>query len=99
MTLKLDRPRIYVDFNEMQDSNRVLLSKTDITLDSEGNEIHLFEGLKVHIYTDDPDINGRKSNLLADGICVRNQANDWSRAAKWSCKIDEKGIYSQSDGL
>ena len=99
MPLKLDRPRIYVDFNEMQDSNHVLLSKTDITLDSEGNQIHLFEGLKVHIYTDDPDINGRDDNLLADGICVKNHANDWSRAVKWSCEIDEKGIYSQSEGL
>ncbi|WP_144430654.1 hypothetical protein [Jannaschia donghaensis] len=95
--MKLDRPRLYVDFNEMQSDKRVLLSKTDSKLDSEGNVIQLSEGLSVYIYQDDPDIDGQDDNLIADGTCVKNDANDWSRLARWSCEIDQLGIRHQSD--
>ena len=43
----MKEPRIYVDFNEMIEDDLVLLSKTDIKLDSAGKRIELLAGAKV----------------------------------------------------
>jgi hypothetical protein len=95
----MDRARIYVDFNEMVESDLVLLSKIDVKADSNGNEVTLAEGLFVHIYMDDTDASDNKDNLLADGIVELNDPNkngQWTSAAKWCCRIDSRGIYNQS---
>jgi len=49
----MDRPRIYVDFNELLEPDLVLLSKTDVRADSSGAEVALVEGLRVYVYEDD----------------------------------------------
>ncbi|MCA5005240.1 hypothetical protein [Sphingobacterium bovistauri] len=64
--------RLYVDFNDMLEHNLVLVSKSDVKNDSEGNEIRLYEGLTVKIYMDDVDEMGNQENLLAEGIVERN---------------------------
>ena len=96
MAMKLDRPRMYVDFNEMPSNERVLLSKTVTKLDSDGNTIHLSEGLEVYVYQDS-DIDGNDDNLLADGICIVNTFTDWSSKVKWIVLIDAKGVKHQSE--
>lgn len=98
---KLDReinkkPRIYVDFNEMIDSDLVLLSQKDTKLNSDGVEIELTEGLKIDIYMDDEQMNGLKDNLIASGIIERNRSGLFE-IAKWCCRIDENGIQHESD--
>ena len=73
----------------------MLLSKTDCVLDSDGNEIQLYEGLQIYIYEFNHYENGEKEYLLADGIAEFNDVNVngvWTRAAKWCCRIDSKGI-------
>jgi hypothetical protein len=50
----MDRPRLYVDFNEMADTDLVLLSKGDTKVDSSGQTVHLEEGMLVHVYMDVP---------------------------------------------
>ena len=96
MAMKLDRPRMHVDFNEMPSANRVLLSRNDTKLDSDGNTIHLKEGLKVYVYENGPDCDGNDDNLLADGVCTINTFTDWSSKVKWVVLIDAKGIRHQS---
>ena len=97
MAMKLDRPRMYVDFNEMPSNDRVLLSRTDTKLDSDGNTVQLFEGLEVYVYEYDPDMDGNDDNLLADGICTINTFTDWSSKVKWVVLIDAKGVKHQSE--
>lgn len=95
----MDRARIRVDFNEMVEPDLVLLSKSDVRTDSAGNEIMLTVGTQVYIYC--PDVNdfGQKDNLIADGYVERNTFGGWTSAAKWCCRIDERGIRWESDLL
>lgn len=91
----MDKARIQVDFNELVQPDLVLLSKTDNAVDSEGNEILLFEGLKVFVYEFNHYDDGIKEYLLASGVAELNDPNvngQWSNAAKWCCRIDDKGI-------
>lgn len=90
-------PRLYVDFNELIDDDLVLLSKSDFKLNSNGETIRLEEGMLVSVYDDDVDANGNQDNLLADGIVERNTFGGWTSAAKWLCRINENGIYHESD--
>ena len=45
--IPMNTPRLYVDFNELLEADLVLLSQQDIKLDSDGNEIVLFDGRQV----------------------------------------------------
>ena len=94
----MDRPRIRVDFNELVKDDLVLLSKSDLVTDSAENEITLSEGMKVFVYEFNHYDDGTKEYLLADGIAELNNLEingKWSAAAKWCCRIDEKGIKSE----
>lgn len=93
----MKEPRIYVDFNEMLEDNLVLLSKFDTKKDSEGNEILLYEGLRVKIYENDVDDSNQEDNLIAEGFVELNNSDEsWAKNAKWNCRIDEDGIYNES---
>lgn len=50
--------RIQADFNELIESDLVLLSQQDIKLDNSGQEVLLFPGKEIDIYMDDTDENG-----------------------------------------
>lgn len=89
-------PRLYVDFNEMFAKDLVLLSKDDTKINTHGNVIHLSEGLRVAIYSDDADADGKPDNLIAEGIVERNTTG-WRPTIKWCCRIDTKGIRHESD--
>jgi len=96
--MKMDKARIYVDFNEMVTGSIVLLSKEDMKTDSEGNQVAFYEGMPIGIYSDNEE-DGKPNNLIADGIAVKYDLSDytyWSHV-KWCCMIDEKGILHESD--
>ena len=95
----MDKPRLYVDFNEMVTESIVLLSKEDAKTDSGGNIVVFYDGMPVGVYSDDTGDDGVADNLLADGTAVRYSLHEyphWSHV-KWCCLIDEKGIFHQSD--
>lgn len=93
----MDRPRLYVDFNEMVEPDLVLLSQADQKVDSAGNTIALHEGLLVYVYMDDVDELGRADPLLAQGRVERSPGTGWTAPAKWCCRIDSDGIRHASD--
>lgn len=94
----MKEPRIYVDFNEMVEEDLVLLSKNDTELDSAGNLVQLSENMFVKIYMDDVDEMGNEDKLIAEGIVERNAITEgWGAIAKWNCRIDQNGIYHESD--
>ena len=94
--LTLDRARVRVDFNEMVAQDLVLLAKEDHVTDSDGQRIALSEGLRVYLYENDNDDEGRPSFLVATGLVELNTANDWSAHVKWCCRIDEWGEVTSS---
>ena len=94
-TLKLDKPRVRVDFNELVQEDVVLLSKTDEVIDSAGNCLILTEGLEVSIYEYNDYGDGDKEFLLADGVAELNDITrngEWCKVAKWCCRINKNGI-------
>jgi hypothetical protein len=93
----MDRPRLYIDFNEMLESDLYLLSKADIKIDSSGNAITLHEGMRVHVYMDDADASGQPDNVIADGTVERNSMGGWAAQVKWCCRIDAHGFRHESD--
>jgi hypothetical protein len=94
----MKQPRIPVDFNEMLEPNLVLLSQTDVRIDSSGATIVLSEGLPVHIYDQDIGADGQPDNLLADGVVERIKSDlSWTKSAKWCCRIDGRGIRHESE--
>jgi len=93
----MNRSQFYVDFNEMPEPDLVLLSKSDIKLDSQGNAVSLEEGMSIDVFMDDLDAAGNVDNLIAAGVVELNRSDDWSRHVKWCCRIDEKGIRRQSE--
>jgi hypothetical protein len=93
----LREPRIYVDFNEMIEENLVLLSKTDFKQNSDGVPIELKEGMSIKIYSDDENDLNERDNLIADGIVELNTYGEWTKPAKWNCRIDKNGIKHESD--
>lgn len=96
--MKSDCPMLKVDFNEMLDSNLVLLSAHDVKLNSCGELVSLHEGLSVTVYMEDTDENGSVDNLVAKGIVARNLSEvGWASNAKWCCKIDDHGIRHESE--
>jgi hypothetical protein len=94
----MDKPRIYVDFNEMVTENIVLLSKDDTKTDSDGNIITFFEGMPINIYMDDM-VDDKIDNLIAEGIAIKYDLTSYKfwKHVKWCCKIDQNGIRRESD--
>ncbi|MDO4727416.1 MAG: hypothetical protein Q4B43_00260 [Bacteroidota bacterium] len=92
------RPKIEVNFNEIIDDFQVLLSRSDVVLDIEGNEIILQEGLEIDIFEPDYDEQENRDDIMASGY-VTLCCNPLYKQVKWCCKINEKGIFRLSDLL
>jgi hypothetical protein len=96
--MQMKEPRIPVDFNEMLESDLVLLSQTDTRVDSSGATVVLSEGLSVLIYDDDTGADGQPNYLIASGTVEKNTSDaSWGQVAKWCCRIDSQGIRHQSE--
>lgn len=91
----MNKPRIRVDFNELLEKDLVLLSKTDVAEDSEGNKIKLSEGTKVSVFEFNEYDDGFKEYLLAEGVAELNKIQK-NPIAKWCCRIDKNGITNKN---
>lgn len=85
-----------VDFNELMDYDLVLFSQKDERENVCRELITLYEGLKVNIYMDDGDDEGNRDDLVASGYVTANETGYYPYV-KWCCRIDEKGIRSESE--
>jgi hypothetical protein len=93
----MTKPTFYVDFNEMLESDLVLLSATDIKVDLNGKSVHLNEGLEITVLMEDEDEKGHPDNLVATGTVEINHGRNWGSHVKWCCRIDASGIGHQSE--
>ena len=92
---KAGKPFIYVDYNELLDSQTVMLSAKDIKNDFFGNPIELAEGLAVVGYQEDEEMNGTRDDIITEGVCTLNQG--YATHVKWLLKANEKGIRYMSE--
>jgi hypothetical protein len=78
-------PKVYADFQNLDDDNRLRLTCAGTLEDLEGQGIQLREGLVLTFYTDDADDEGRPDELLAEGVVHYAQdQNCWVAAVNWS---------------
>jgi hypothetical protein len=93
-------PRVYADFQNLDDENRLRLVSAGTRRDLERQRIELREGMALTLYTDDADDAGRSDELLADGIVQYNEqekccvaAIDWQalRHASEQVEGEQKG--------
>jgi hypothetical protein len=94
--MKVMKPLINVDFNEMIEDDLVLLSKSDIKEDHEGNLIELREGLIIRVFEEDVNDENQIINLVAEGVIEKNISKNWVAVAKWNCRIDSRCIFHKT---
>ena len=94
----IDKPFLYVDYNELIDTDTVMLSQTDTKNNYAGFPVALYVGLKIVGYQEDEDISGRRDDLIAEGVCILNTTGHINHV-KWFLKMDDTGIQYVSDIL
>ena len=85
-------PRVYADFQNLDDENRLRLTCAGTRRDLECQEIELHEGMTLTLYTDDANDECQSDELLAEGIV---QFNDAEKC--WVAVIDWKALRHASE--
>ena len=81
----MDTPRIYADFLNLDDDNRLKLTCVGTAQDLERHGLRLREGLVLTFSSDDADDEGRPDELRVEGIVQYNpDENCWVAAIDWS---------------
>ncbi len=95
----MDKPRVYVDLNEMVTDDIVLLSKDDTKADSMGNSITFYEGMPVSLYSDDESDSGETDNLIFEGTAIKYDLRTYPRweDVKWCARFDRDSLLHESD--
>lgn len=87
--------RIYADFNNLDDFNRLRLTCAGTVADLDRYGIKLREGLTLTFYMDDADEEGEPDELLVEGVVQHDaEGKTWVAAVDWSAvrhASDEKG--------
>ena|SRR5271167_484656 len=88
----MSTPRVYADFQNLDDSNRLRLTCDGTIDDLVRQGIELREGLVLTFSMDDADDHGEPDELLGDGV-VQYDENERS----WVASIDWSTIRHASD--
>jgi len=81
--------RIYADFQDLDDANRLRLACVGTLRDLEARGIRLRDGLVLAFYSDDL---GRPDELRAEGVVRRDEAQ-----ACWVAEVDWGRLHHASD--
>jgi hypothetical protein len=88
----MSKPRVYADFQNLDDSNRLRLTCAGTIADLAHKSIELHEGLALTFYTDDADDQGEPDELRTDGV-VHYDEHDRT----WVASVDWSAIRHESD--
>jgi len=81
----MNTPRIYADFQNLDDHNRLRLNCAGTSQDLARHGIELREGLVLTFYMDDADDRGQPDDLLADGrVEFNTEEGCWVAVVDWS---------------
>jgi hypothetical protein len=64
----MDAPKVYADFHNLDDLNRLRLTCAGTLADLARQGIELREGLVLTLFMDDADDQGQSDELLAEGV-------------------------------
>jgi hypothetical protein len=77
-------PKVYADFQNLDDANRLRLTCAGTLRDLEGQGVELREGLVLTLYTDDADDHGQPDELRIDGVAHYDpEQRCWVAAVDW----------------
>jgi hypothetical protein len=77
-------PKVYADFQNLDDANRLRLTCAGTLRDLERQGIRLRDGLILSLYTDDADDRGRPDELRAEGVVHYDEAGQcWVASVDW----------------
>ncbi len=85
-------PRIYADFQNLDDSNRLRLTCAGTVQDLQRHGLELQEGQVLTFYTDDADDQGQPDELRVEGIVHYDTAEQC-----WVAAVDWAGIHHASE--
>ena len=98
-------PKVYADFQNLDDSNRLRLTCAGTLQDLERQDIQLQEGLALTFYTDDADDQGRPDEWRVEGVVHYDYDTDaqcWVAAVDWAAlrhaSDEEPGDTDHPDG-
>jgi hypothetical protein len=78
-------PRVYADFQNLDDDSRLRLTCAGTLQDLERQAIRLQEGLALTFYTDDADDEGKPDELRAEGVVHYDPAQQcWVATIDWA---------------
>jgi hypothetical protein len=90
-------PRIYADFLNLDDHNRLRLTCIGTIKDLDTHGIQLREGLTLTFYTDDADDQGNPDDLLVDGVLTFSpEQQAWVAAVDWNAIRNESDEVKES---
>lgn len=90
-------PRVYADFQNLDDSNRLRLTCAGTAHDLERLDLHLCEGLTLTLYTDDEDDSGQPDELRAEGIVHYDYEQQcWVAEIDWSALRHASEEYARA---
>jgi hypothetical protein len=84
--------RVYADFQKLDDDNRLILTCRGTLQDLDRFGIQLREGLRLTLYTDDADDEGRSDELRAEGVLHFDET-----ARRWVATIDWDRLWHASE--
>lgn len=85
-------PRFSVDFNELLESDLVMLSQTDLRKEIDGSLVLLVDGLPIEVQQESLYDDGTHEVLFARGVVEINSTGTWSHV-KWCCRFYSEGVY------
>jgi hypothetical protein len=87
-----DNGRVYADLQKTDAERRVKLTTIGTREDLQKYGIELEEGLLLHLYADDEDEQGRRDDLIFDGV-----AHFDIESRTWAATIDWTAIRHESE--
>jgi hypothetical protein len=90
----MSEPRIYADFHNLDDSNRLRLTCAGTKEDLERQGIELREGLVLTFYMDDADDQGDPDELRTEGV-VQYDGSE----STWVASVDWSAVRHASDEM
>ena len=85
-------PKIYADFQNLDDHNRLRLTCAGTLEDLKREGIQLQEGMQLTFYTDDADDEGRPDEMRVQGTVHYDQ-----QSRNWVADVDWRAIWHASD--
>jgi hypothetical protein len=93
-------PRVYADFQNLDDENRLRLTCAGTRRDLERQGIELKEGMVLTLYTDDATDDGRPDELLAEGVVHYDNAEEcWVATIDWQAIRHASQISGVNGGV